>query len=49
MGVQHLTSIGIGRILALIGLVLVAVLFVVGRMVGIEAGLFALAFLSVLL
>lgn len=40
---------GLGKLLAFIGLVVVIILFVVGRLVGYEAGLFALAFLSILL
>ena len=50
--VQPLVSVAesvLGRLLALIGAILVAVLFVLGRLVGIEAGLFALAFLAILL
>ncbi len=39
----------LGKLLALIGLIIVLILFIVGKMVGIEAGLFALAFLSILL
>jgi hypothetical protein len=40
---------GLGKLLALIGLIIVLILFIVGKMVGIEALLFALAFFAILL
>ena len=46
----QVSAFGIGRILAIIGLILVVVLIVVGRMVFLPEGLlFALAFLAILL
>ena len=46
----QLTGFGIGRILALVGLVLVVVLVVIGHMALLPIGiLFALAFLAILL
>jgi len=44
----HVT-VGLGRVCAVVGLCLVAVLFLVTHQLGgIEAGLFALAFLAIL-
>ena len=47
--VQKVQSAGIGFILAVIGLVLVVVLAVIGRLDTLHAVLFGLAFLSILL